>query len=331
MKPRSQSLLIRMMRGWIGVAALAVTGCGEAPPTTPKASEARGRDTFAVMSYNVGAYGYADRTGNGQADNLKSEEERRAVQALILSARPDILALQEMGNPQVFEEFRRDLASAGLEYPFHDLLQRDQSEQNLAVLSRFPITSSFHHLDDRFSIGDASVPVKRGYLEVDISINPNYQLRLINAQLKSKTYHRLGHTEMRRNEARLLNNHVRRALGRQHRLNLLVVGDMNDHVRAAPLRMLMGNREEYLIDLKPTDPFGELWTYFDAESEQYHRYDYLLASPYMQPEYIASASEVVRHPEGKLASSHRPLLAVFHARDIEPANTLMLPSYEYDE
>jgi len=313
-------------------AALAcfVFACGrqatDAPPSRGAAA-----DEFSVMTFNVGAYGYRDRTGDGQANNPKPDEERAAVIAIIADAQPDVLALQEMGGPVVFDAFQKDLADAGLDFRFSELLQRDQSEMNLAVLSRYPIIASYHHLSDAFSIGDVQVPVKRGFLEVDISINPAYQFRMIVAQLKSKEYTPLGHTEMRRNEARLLNNHVRRALSRQSRLNLLVVGDMNDHVRAAPLRTIMGNNQEYLVDLRPKDPYGEIWTYFDADAELYHRYDYMLASPYMVPEYVPDKSAVIRHPKSAQASPHRPLVGVFRAREIDPADTPLLPSYEFEE
>lgn len=283
------------------------------------------------MSFNVGAYGHMDRTGNGQADNFKPDAEREAVLSIITDTNPDILALQEMGGPNVFKQFRDDLSAAGLEYPFHELLQRDHAEKNLALLSRYPIISAYHHTNDTFSIGDAQVPVQRGFLEADLSISPTYQFRLLNAHLKSKEYHPLGHTEMRRNEARLLNNHVRRALGQHHRLNLLVVGDMNDHSRAAPLRAIMGANQEYLADLLPADAYGEIWTYFDADAELYHRFDYALASPYMVPEYVPEQSRVIRHPANATASPHRPLLLVFRARDMDPSDAPLLPSYEYEE
>ncbi len=323
----------RMARGMLVLlAGIVLAACGRPDDAPPRDSapllEA---DEFSVMTFNVGAYGYLDRTGDGQARDMKPDDEREAVLAIITEMRPDILALQEMGGPSVFEAFREDLSARGLAYISYELLQRDQSEQNLAVLSRYPIISSYHHLEDTFSIGDEQVPVKRGYLEVDISIHPTYQFRLLVAQLKSKAYHPLGHTEMRRNEARLLNNHVRRALSRQNRLNLLVVGDMSDHIRSAPLRTIMGSNQEYLSDLRPADAYGEIWTYYDEDAELYHRHDYMLASPYMLPEYVAEKSMVVRHKDSKRASPHRPLYAVFRARDIDPHDTPLLPSYEYDE
>ncbi len=328
--------LVSYHAGWrLAFAALVLmafmTACDRTVPEDAPASVRQDADEFSVMTYNVGAYGYRDRTGDGQADNPKPEEERAAVRAVILDNRPDVLALQEMGGPDVFDAFRAELADAGLDYPFHLLLQRNRSENNIALLSRYPIISHQLHTDDTFSIGDEQLPVRRGFIEADISVGPAYWFRLFVAHLKSKAYDPRGHTEMRRNEARLLNNHVRRSLSREHRLNLLVVGDMNDHVRAAPLRTIMGAEQEYLKDLRPVDRYGELWTYYEEEAELYHRYDYTLASPYMVPEFIPDKSAVIRHPKGSRASAHRPVLAVFSARDMVPADAPLLPSYEYDE
>lgn len=329
--PRRPYHAARRTAGLIAACAFALTACDRPAPAPAASATELDPDEFSVMSFNVGAYGYRDRTGDGQMTNPKPEDERAAVVALIADTQPDILALQEMGGPTVFEAFREELAAAGLEYAFHELLQRDQSENNLALLSRYPVISSELHMDDAFSVGDAHVPVERGYIEVDISINPTYQFRLFVAHLKTKEYHALGQTEMRRNEARLLNNHVRRSLSREHRLNLLVVGDLSDHVGSAALRTVMGNKQEYLLDLRPEDQYGEIWTYYDADREIYHRYDYMLASPFMYPEYVPEKSFVVRHKKNHRASPHRPLFAVFQARETDPANAPLLPSYEYDE
>jgi hypothetical protein len=285
-------------------------------------------DEFSVLSFHLDAYGYQDRSGDGQATDAKPAAAQAAVIGIIADVRPEILAVQDMGGGEVFAAFRQALADAGLAYPFAEIADESASDFHLAVLSQYPITSSQAHVAETYSVGEAQVPVQRGFLEVDISIRPTYAFRLIVAQLKSKVYHPLGHTEMRRSEARLLNNLVREALDRSPRLNLLVVGNMNDHVGAAPLRMIMGSREQYLKDLRPTDGYGEIWTYFDAENEVYHRYDYLLASPHMASEYVAEKSGVIRHPLNLTASTRRPLLAVFRARDVDPDALPLLPAYE---
>jgi endonuclease/exonuclease/phosphatase family metal-dependent hydrolase len=162
--------------------------------------------------------------------------------ALIAQAKPDVLSIQEMGSEEIFDQFREALRAAGLDYPYAELLQRGRIEANLAVLSRFPIISVQHHTNDVYSISAAKIPVARGFLDVTIQVNPQYQFRLMGAHLKSKVHSPLGQTEMRRNEARLLNKHVRAILDEDPEVNLLVVGDMNYDYNSAPLCEVGGRR-----------------------------------------------------------------------------------------
>ena len=296
-------------RAWLrtvwGLALLAVAGCGRAAPETDPRPAA-----LSVMSFNVDAYGYFDRSGDGQAVELKPEAERAAVIGLIADVRPDVLALQEMGGPLVFEAFQQDLAAAGLSYEHAALLQRDRSEQNLAVLSRYPFAAVERHTDDTYRVDGTAAVVQRGFLEVDVALPRGGGLRLIVVQLKSKTFHPLGQTEMRRNEARLLSQLVRRSLDEHPDRLLLVTGDLQDHVHSAPVRLLLADPPG-LHDLRPADAYGEYWTMFDAEAEIYQRTDYLLASPALYALYRTEQSSMVRHPLNATASRHRPLLAVF--------------------
>ncbi len=267
------------------------------------------------MTYNLGRYNLDDRDGDGQRNDLKPEEERKAVIAIIATEKPDVLAVQEIGNPAVFEEFRYSLQQAGLDYPHAEYLRRGQSEINLALLSRFPITRAEHHLDDRYSMGAAELPVLRGFLESDLQVTSAYTCRVIVAHLKSKVFHALGQTEMRRNEARLLNKHVRRSLKENPSINLLVVGDLNDNPRSAALREITGTRNEHLHDLRPVDREGDAWTHFSDAFDEYARIDFALASSGMKADYIAGKSRVVRHPLTANASDHRPIHVFFYAED----------------
>ncbi|MBL7017259.1 MAG: endonuclease/exonuclease/phosphatase family protein [Kiritimatiellales bacterium] len=282
-----------------------MAGCGKVPEA----------DSFSVMTYNVRQYALMDRDGGGEADDPKPQEERDAVIQLITAARPDVLALQEMGNELAFSKFKAALRSAGLDYPYAELLQRGQIEINLAVLSRFPIVSVQHRTNDRYSIGPAKVPVARGFLDVDIQVNPTYRFRLINAHLKSKVYSPLGQTEMRRNEARLLNKAVRDILDENPEINLLVAGDMNDDYASAPLREVAGRRGGQLTDLRPVDSAGDAWTCFHAATDSHSRFDYLFVNEGMKPEVIREQTRVVRDPLTYKASDHRPVIGVFRAAD----------------
>ena len=304
-----------------GVAALVAglaAGCGEQQESRPSESERPlDPERFSVMTFNVDRYAYQDRTGDGQAADMKPVEEREAVIALIAGTSPDMLALQEMGGGEIFDRFQAELAEAGLRYPFVEMVQQAHSDLHLALLSRYPIVASQRRTDDRYTMRGEEVRVKRGFLEADIRIHPDVELRLLVAQLKSKEYHVLGHTEMRRSEARLLNNHVRQALNEAPDRKLLLVGDLNDHLHSAPVRTLLDGNQHALVDLRPADEQGDVWTDFDRESEVYQRFDYLFASPSLAADYLPGESTVLRHANHQHASRRRPLFAVFRVAEVE--------------
>ncbi len=291
------------------LAGLLLGGCDRSPEL----------NTFSVMTYNLQQYALMDRDGGGEPDDPKPESERAAVVALISKERPDVLAVQEMGDEIIFGQFREALRAAGQNYPYAELLQRGTIEANLAVLSRFPIVSVQHHTNDWYSIGPAKVPVARGFLDVTIQVNPQYQFRLLGAHLKSKVHSPLGQTEMRRNEARLLNKNVRAILKENPQVNLLVVGDMNDDYKSAPLREVAGRRGGELTDLRPVDSVGDAWTYFRETVDEYNRLDYLFVSEGMFPEVVKEKTRVVRDPLTAQASDHRPVIGVFKSRTVLPA------------
>ncbi len=304
-------------RIWTGLCFLLglCAGCGPSAAPRDPATPAAPTNTFTVMTYNLNLYSLEDRDGHGQKDIPKPAEEREALIELIRINRPDVLAVQEIGQPSILEEFRFALQKAGLEYPHLEYLQRGRTELNMAVLSRFPIVSRQSHLDDKYTIGEAVVPVSRGFIDVDLEVNPNYRFRLMTAHLKSKVFHSLGQTEMRRNEARLLGNHIRRALKENPEINLLVVGDMNDQPNSAALREITGSREQLLQDLRPADPEGDAWTHFDSAQDIYSRIDYMLASRGMAAEVFWEGTVAVRSSLTRQASDHRPLMATFVAQE----------------
>jgi endonuclease/exonuclease/phosphatase family metal-dependent hydrolase len=299
--------------------ALLLAGCGprvsgvsayaRPAPLRPDAGE------FSVMTYNLRLYGAEDREGGGPQADPKPEAERAALVAVLAAERPAVLALQEMGGPEFFASFRAELKSHGLDYPHAEYVQRGRQQANLALLSRFPISAREPHTNDVYRIGAAQVPVARGFLDVTIAVNRDYTFRILVAHLKSKVFHQLGQTEMRRNEARLLNNHVRAALKGAPALNLLVVGDLNDAPESAALHEVRGGRLPCLEDVRPADAWGDVWTHCAAQGDEYGRLDYILVSRGMQPELVREKTYAIRHPLMLRGSDHRPIMAVFKAHE----------------
>jgi endonuclease/exonuclease/phosphatase family metal-dependent hydrolase len=275
------------------------------------------------MTYNLALYSFEDRDHDGQHDDPKPEEERRALHDIILSVSPDILAVQEIGGRAAWEEFVGELKAGGLDYPFNEYLARREHSRvqaNLAVLSRFPIVSRQSHTDDTYTIKETEgISVARGFIDIDIAVRPSYSLRLLVAHLKSKVFHRLGQTEMRRNEARLLHKHVREALKEDPACNLLVAGDLNDTYNSRAVREVLGLSDHQLHDLRPRDHVGDTWTHRQRSQDVYSRIDYILVSEGLLPEVVPSKTRIVRSAGMLTASDHRPLVAVFRAKDKKPS------------
>ncbi len=262
------------------------------------------------MTYNLQRYTLDDRDGDGRKDDPKPDSECRAIARLIGKARPDVLAIQEIGSPTQLNAFVAWLKTEGLEYPHVELL-RNHYDLNLAVLSRFPIVGTTPHTNEWYSIGKAKLKVARGFLETEIEVEPGYRFRLLVAHLKSKVYSRLGQTEMRRNEARLLNKVVRGILKEDPECRLLVVGDMNDNPNSAAFREMTGKTRKNLFDLRPAEPSGDAWTYFQKSTDMHMRIDYFLVNAKMLGDVVQEKTTVVRDPLTYTASDHRPVVAVF--------------------
>lgn len=269
---------------------------------------------FSIMTYNLDGYGLFDRDGDGQPNNPKPGSETRLIHTGIASISPDILAVQEIGNRLIFADFRSALEEKGLEYAYYDYLEKEGSESNIAVLSRYPITARYSSADERYSIGDAVLGLQRGIIDVDIEISSNVSVKVIVLHLKSKQYHPHGQTEMRRNEARIVAQRIRRELNRDPELNLIVLGTLNDQSASAPVRDIMGAHSLRLEDLKPTDCFGDHWTHFSRELDCYQRVDYILASPALHMRFAEQDSFVVNRTELRESSDHRPLVAAFRTK-----------------
>ena len=199
---------------------------GDSPSSAPQAIEFPRPDKgeFSVMTFNVHQYALVRPDEKSDTLEPKPPEETEALVEIIRQVSPDILAVQEMGDPAAWDDFKARLRRAGLnDYTNEEYLRNDPEDRNIALLSKFPIGAHNSHTNDIYTIGPTQFPVRRGIIEVDIDVTPTYRLRILVAHLKSKLFHEYGQAEMRRNEARLLCNHVRASLKENPNINLLVV------------------------------------------------------------------------------------------------------------
>src|SRR3989442_457288 len=91
------------------------------------------RETFRVATYNV--ENYLDEPT--QTRHAKSPEAKAKVRESILALKPDVLALQEIGQVSALQELRNSLKAAGLEFPYWEHVTGYDTNIHLAILSTF--------------------------------------------------------------------------------------------------------------------------------------------------------------------------------------------------
>jgi len=296
------------------------SGCSPCASTETSSASAPGlphpaKGEFSVMTLNLNEYVLVGGDESDESLERKPRKESAALIAVIKRASPDILAVQEMGDPSAWDNFKLRLRQAGLGYDYEEYLRASEQDLNIAVLSRFPIVAHNSHTDDLYTIGPKQFPLQRGIIEVDIQINADYQIRLMVSHLKSKRYHAYGKAEMQRNEARLLNNHVRASLKENPDINLIVLGDLNVTPGTALLRDILTYQDQaILFDLRPTDAAGDAWTH-RTSNDAYQRIDYILVSDGLLPEVQIDKTFAIRSRQLLPATDHCPLVATFIATE----------------
>lgn len=283
-------------------------------------------DTFRVATYNLESYLEAATPGR----RAKSAESKAKIREIILALKPDVLALQELGNAGALMELRAALKNDGLDLPYWQLISATDTNIHIAVLSKFPFGESRPHTNDSFLLNGRRFHVSRGFAELEIILNPNYSFTLIAAHLKSRrAVTEADEAELRLEEARILREIIDARLEKEPNANLVVVGDFNDTKDSASLKTVIGRGKTKLVDTRPAEraspnvqPHGSglesrlvTWTHFYAIEDSYRRIDFLLLTKGMAREWIPVQSYVLAIDNWGLASDHRPLVATFEAKD----------------
>lgn len=281
--------------------------------------------TFRVATFNVENY-LDEPTPTRHA---KSPEAKAKVRESILALTPDVLALQEIGNTNALEELRTGLKVEGLDLPYADYLAGSDTNVHLAILSRFPFSVRHHRTNDQFLVGNRRFHVSRGFAELAVQVTTNYSFTLLTAHLKSKRpVPQAEETELRLQEAKLLREEIDACFANNPQVNLVVLGDFNDTPDAVSTKAIIGRGRHKLIDTRPAERNGDsaiagakaesrniTWTHYFPREDSYSRIDYILLSPGMAREWLATRTYVLALPNWGVASDHRPLVAEFEAED----------------
>ena len=282
---------------------------------------------FKVVTYNVENY-LVERSGTRVA---KPEAARRKVTETLVSLKPDVVALQEIGPTNALLELQSRLRQAGLDLPHWEHVSGYDTNIFVAILSRFPITARRSHSNESFLLEGRRFRTSRGLLEVDLEVGPDYRFTLFTAHLKSKrAIGAADEGEMREQEARVLRRLVEARLAADPKANVLVCGDFNDTKDSPALKALLGrSSNRHLVDTRPVerngdqaasenpkwDPRHVSWTHFYGKEDTYSRIDYILLSTGMAREWRREGSYLPTLPDWGIASDHRPVVCEFEAAD----------------
>ena len=106
----------------------------------------------------------------------KSREAQAKVRESILAIKPDVIALEEVGSTNALLELQAALKAAGLDLPYWDQVAGYDTNIHVSVLSRFPIVARRPHTNESFLLDGRRLQVSRGFAEMDIQVNPKYQI-----------------------------------------------------------------------------------------------------------------------------------------------------------
>lgn len=271
---------------------------------------------FTVATYNVRNYLVQPAAGR----KAKPLAARDAIVDGLVRLDADVVSLQEVGGDAALADLHRRLLARGINYPYRALLQARDPAIQLAVLSRYPITTSRGHTNAQYLVEGTRQRLRRGILETEIAVGADYRFTLLTVHLKSKRsvpYAR--ESELRKNEAIVLRRRVETILTADPAANLMVLGDLNDTPESTVVRLVQGRGTRVLTDVAPTarrfaghnvGAPGN-WTHFYRRTGEHTRLDYVLISPGMRPEHLPRASFTAELPAWSEASDHRPVVAGF--------------------
>ncbi len=288
--------------------------------------QARAQQSFRVATYNVENF-ILEPVQNRP---IKKPFAQAKIVESILAARPDVIALQEMGKKTALARLQAALKAKGLNLPHAEHLLAFDTAIHVAYLSRFPFKKITRHDNESYLLNGRRLHVSRGFAEVEFTLG-GYSFSLITAHLKSKRKVAVAdEAEMRLQEAYRLRRIIDLRLKASPEMNFAVLGDFNDYYNSKPLKVLVGRGKSQLIDSRPGEKNGDIgpnrinskwyprnvsWTHFYGVEDVYSRIDFILLSPGMARELDRANSWIPVVPNWGNGSDHRPVVATFVAGD----------------
>lgn len=290
------------------------------------ARAAFGGEGVCLATYNIENYLLA----SNETRQAKSEASKSKVASVLREIGPDILGLQEVGGQAALLDLQRRLTASGLDLPHFELVRGADTNIQVALLSRYPITARRPHAEDHYLLSNRRFRVSRGILEAEVQVNARYRLTVFVAHLKSRrAVPEADEAEMRREEARILRAKVAERLKAEPKANIVVMGDFNDTKDSETVKLLVGRGRDQWFDTRPSERNGDTgyspntrwqprtvsWTHYYGVEDSYSRVDYILLHPNAASEWEARGSYLPAVADWGLASDHRPVVVTLRPED----------------
>ena len=252
---------------------------------------------------------------------VKSEQAKAALAQTIRSIDVDFLALQEVENQDVLEDFNRKyLGEMG--YRFVWVNRRyAKLELNLAFLSRIPIRElTIYHFDELRLPGEGqSWSFARDLVGVTLEPAKNTTLLAFLVHFKSQgdSQNDPMSAKWRLAEAKQVHAKIAERLKKDASAWVAVIGDVNDTPKSLPYRQLTEPEDGFsLMDIHAGLSAEKRTTLLRQPIFKYQLLnltqpiDYILVSGGLA-QHLVSESIHIQPPANPKASDHRPVIATF--------------------
>lgn len=268
-------------------------------------------EPIRIATWNVHNYLICDRwiEGHYRPQYPKPESEKQALRKIIHKVKPDILAIQEMGSLAFLKELQQDLAKEGSKYPYYSIVEGNDPERKLAILSKKPFKSITPHAKMGFYFNGSRHTLKRGLLEVQFETAKGvWSLYVIHLRSRYTTNQEDPNAGGERQaEAYCIRDFIKKNAHSKTKGRYLITGDFNSTLTDSALKTLTKAGKKVITRIIPTmDSHSEAWTYRYNKEGSYYRLDYMLASPAFYSHILGNRGFIEDCiPESLKASDHR--------------------------